>query len=311
LEGYLSMQDLARIMLISALTALSAVLVTFSPGSAWADAKTCAASHASGQREVKAGRLRLASELFTTCGSDESCPDQIRTECTEFLESVRQTIPTVILSVVDDAGSDVSNVRVYSTDELLTEQLDGRAIELDPGKHRLRFVLPWGDVLSSDVLIREGEKNRLVEVRLPKKGGASSPDAAEPAAEPSAPSKPAETRSTPVAAYLATGLAVVGFGTFAGFAIAGNSEKNQLESCAPSCGDGDRNRYEDMKRSYVIADVGLGVGAVSTVVAAVLFVTSGQSSSERTQAARNGKPRAGLKLGAPRGGASIALAGQF
>jgi hypothetical protein len=305
------MQDLARISLILTLAASSAALLTLSPRVARADAKTCAASHASGQREVKAGRLRLASELFTACGSDESCPDQIRTECTELLESVRQTIPTVILSVVDDAGNDVSNVRVFSTDELLTEQLDGRALELDPGKHRLRFVLPWGDVLSSDVLIREGEKNRLVEVRLPKKGGASSPDGAEPAAEPSAPAKPAETRSTPVAAYVATGLAVVGFGTFAGFAIAGNSEKNQLEGCAPGCGDGDRDRYDDMKRSYLIADVGLGVGAVSTVVAAVLFITGGQSSSEREHATQNRKPRAGVKVGARSGGASIALAGQF
>ncbi len=304
------MPDLARFSLFFAFAASSAALITFSPRVAWADAKTCSASHASGQREVKAGRLRLASELFTTCGSDESCPDQIRTECTEFLESVRQTIPTVILSVIDDAGNDVSNVRVFSTDELLTEQLDGRAIELDPGKHRLRFVLPWGDVLSSDVLIREGEKNRLVEVRLPKKGGAPA-DEAEPATEPSTPSKPAEAGSTPVAAYVATGLAVVGFGTFAGFAIAGNSQKNELEACAPSCSGGDRGRYDDMKRSYLIADVGLGVGAVSTVVAAVLFVTSGQTSSEGERAAKRREPRAGVKIGARSGGATIALTGQF
>jgi hypothetical protein len=303
------MPNLARFSLILTLAAWSAALITFLPRAAWADAKTCAASHASGQREVKAGRLRLASELFTTCGSDESCPEQIRTECTEFLESVRQTVPTVILSVVDDAGNDVSNVRVFSTDELLTEQLDGRALELDPGKHRLRFVLPWGDVLSSDVLIREGEKNRLVEVRLEKKGAAPADNAETPTREPP-PSAPAETRSTPVGAYVATGLAVVGFGTFAGFAIAGNSQKSQLEGCAPSCGEGDRNRYDDMKRSFLIADIGLGVGAVSAVVATVLFITSGSGSPERERSAQS-SPRAGLKVGARSGGASLMLAGQF
>jgi hypothetical protein len=260
---------------------------------------------------MKAGRLRLASELFTTCGSDESCPDQIRTECTEFLESVRRTIPTVILSVVDDAGKDVSNVRVFSTDELLTEQLDGRALEIDPGKHRLRFVLPWGDVLSSDVLIREGEKNRLVEVRLEKKGGAPAAEGTETTSPKPAPSEPAEPASTPVAAYVATGIAVVGFGTFAGFAIAGNSQKNKLEGCAPSCGDGDRNRYDDMKRSFLIADVGLGVGAVSAVVATVLFVTSGSAPPHRERSAQNSGPRAGVKIGARSGGASLVLAGQF
>ncbi len=110
---------------------------------------------------------------------------------------------------------------------------------------------------------------------------------------------------------MATGIAVVGFGTFAGFAIAGNSQKNQLEGCAPSCGESDRNRYDDMKRSFLIADVGLGVGAVSAVVATVLFVTSGTGAPERERAARSSGPRAGLKVGASRRRASLVLAGQF
>jgi hypothetical protein len=305
------MQDLARFSLILLLAALSATVTGLLPRTAWADAKTCAASHASGQREVKAGRLRLATELFTTCGSDESCPDQIRAECTELLEAVRQTIPTVILSVVDDAGNDVSNVRVFSTDELLTEQLDGRALELDPGKHRLRFVLPWGDVLSSDVLIREGEKNRLVEVRLEKKGGGA-PDEVSTTPAPRAPKKQEEEeRAAPVAAYVATGLAAAGLATFAGFAISGNSQKNKLEGCAPSCSEAERNHYDGMKRSFLIADVGLGVGAVSAVVATVLFVTSGSSPTERERSAKKSASPPSLTVGARQRGASLVLAGQF
>jgi hypothetical protein len=48
---------------------------------AHADTKSCVASHASAQREAKAGRLKLASQLYTTCGSDNECPEQLRTEC--------------------------------------------------------------------------------------------------------------------------------------------------------------------------------------------------------------------------------------
>lgn len=44
------------------------------PRTAAADAKSCIRAHSTGQRESKAGHLRLASQLFTSCGSDESCP---------------------------------------------------------------------------------------------------------------------------------------------------------------------------------------------------------------------------------------------
>lgn len=305
------MHDFARFLLTIALAALSAALTTALPRKAYADAKSCAASHASGQREMKAGRLRLAAELFTACGSDDACPDPIRAECTEFLESVRRTMPTVIFSVIDDAGKDVSNVRVYSTDELLIEQLDGRALEIDPGKHRLRFVLPWGDVLSSDVLIREGEKNRVVEVRLEKNNGAAPAEVPASSPQDPTPEKAPERSSPPVAAYVATGLAVAGLGTFTAFALLGNADKTKLEDCAPGCTPGERERYDTMKRSYLIADIGLGVGAVSAVVATVLFVTSGSSSTEKERVARREKSRPTLSIGTQRGGASLVLGGQF
>src|SRR5262249_30690555 len=122
-------------------------------------------AHATGQRESKAGHLRLASQLFTSCGSDDSCPDQLRKECAEFLEDVKRTIPTVVLSALDENGHDVASAKVYSGDELLTDTLDGRALDIDPGKYHLRFVLPGGEELSTDVVVREGEKQRLIQVK--------------------------------------------------------------------------------------------------------------------------------------------------
>lgn len=312
-ETFLSQPDtkspdsITREMLHFSLILLLVALSLGVPRRAWADTKSCAVAHASGQREVRAGRLRLASELFTTCGSDESCPDEIRAECTEFLESVRRTVPSVILSVVDGSGSDVSNVRVTSGDELLSEELDGRALELDPGKHRLRFVLPDGEVIVSEVVIREGEKNRLVEVRLGKGEDAAqaAPSPREPAR--TEPSPPAESEGPPAGAYVASGVAIAGLGTFAGFAIAGNAEKNALEGCAPSCGASERDRYDAMKRSFLIADVGLGVSAVSAVVAAILFVSGG--STEHPRRDGQARTRVGLRTGGR--DASLVLSGGF
>jgi len=272
---------------------------------AHADTKSCVASHASAQREAKAGRLKLASQLYTTCGSDNECPEQLRTECAELLDKVRATIPTVIFSVLDENGKDVSNVRVFSTDELITEGLNGLAIEMDPGKHRLRFLLPWGDVLSSDVLIREGEKNRLIQVKIEK-------PAAEPAAakEPPKPqpeqAPPPVARKPPVAAWVMTGVAVAGAGAFTTFALLGNSQKQKIDACAPACDPTYKNTRNTLKTDYLLADISLGVAVVSTAVATYLFVSSSGHEQPVADA-----PRLKLQVGLSRAGGTLLLSRAF
>jgi hypothetical protein len=256
-------------------TLTTAVTAALTPGTASADTKSCVASHASAQREAKAGRLRLAAQLYTACGSDETCPEQLRTECAERLDKVRSEQPTVIFSVLDENGKDVSSVRVFSTDELITEGLDGRAIAMDPGKHRLRFLLPWGDVLSNDVLIREGEKSRLVQVRIEKAPEPEPAPAADAKAVDKAPPPPAprpERAGPPVAAWVMAGVAVAGASVFTTFALMGRSDEKQLDGCKPACGPNDRGDFDAFKRSYLIADVGLGVAVVSTAIATGFFL---------------------------------------
>src|SRR6185437_2334306 len=90
--------------------AASAFLLASAPGTAAADPKVCIHAHATGQRESKAGHLKLASQLFTSCGSDETCPDQLRKECADFLAEVTRTIPTVVFSALDENGKDLVNV---------------------------------------------------------------------------------------------------------------------------------------------------------------------------------------------------------
>lgn len=277
--------------------------------SASADTKACIASHASAQREVKAGHLKQASQLYTACGSDASCPEQLRAECAELLEKLRGTVPSVIFSVIDGKGADQTSVKVYAEDNLVTDGLDGRPIELDPGKYHFRFVLPDNSVLTSDVLVREGDKNRVVEVKAAQEAQPTvdTPLRAPAAAPVQAPPKPVE-RSTPVAAYVATGVAVIGLGTFGVFASMGSSDKKKLDECAPSCPDSEHDRRDSLKTKYLVADIGLGVGAASAIVAGILFLTSGGSSQ-----AEQGAKAFDRKLavtGTP-GGAQMLWRGQF
>ena len=280
-----------------------------------ADTQACVTSHASGQREAKAGRLRLAGQLFTACGSDSACPEQLRAECTELLEKTRAATPTVILSVLDERGGDVSAVKVFSTDELIADGLDGRALALDPGKHRLRFVLPWGDVLSSDVLIREGEQNRLIQVRIepkaPKEQAVAPPPKA-PTAPAPAPAQPPtlQPASPPVAAWVATGVAVAGAGVFGTFAFLGSRQKADLDACAPACPRSLEGTRDKLKTSYLIADIGLGAAAVSSVLAIYLFA-SHHPSQEAKPTAQRSWLQWNAGVAALPSGAGLALSGDF
>lgn len=65
-------------------------------------------------------------------------------------------------------------------------------------------------------------------------------------------------------------VSLVGFGAFAGFGLYGNSQKRSLETCKPAC---DPLRVDEVKRDYIIADVGLGVGVVFLGLATWSFVT--------------------------------------
>lgn len=295
-----------------ALSLVAPLLIALVPASAAADTKACIASHASAQREIKAGHPKQAAQLFTACGSDNTCPEQLRSECAELLEQVNRTVPSVIFSAVDGKGADVSMAKVFADDALLVDGLDGRAVELEPGKYHFRFILPDNSTLTSDALIREGEKNRLIEVRAPleKKPDAVAPTPlVQPAPVESTPATPPPLapKSTPVAAWVATGVAVVGFGTFGTFALLGSSDKKKLDDCAPSCPDSAHGTRDSLKTKFLVADIGLGVGAASAILAGVLFLTSGSSASERHAAASKQR----FSFDASSHGGELLLRGQF
>ncbi|RYZ05816.1 MAG: hypothetical protein EOO73_18050 [Myxococcales bacterium] len=271
-----------------------------------ADTKSCVQAHASAQREVKAGRLKEAAQLYTACGSDATCPEQLRSECTELLETLRRNVPTVIFSVVDKAGVDTPTVKVYGNDQLLSDGLDGRAVELDPGKYHLRFVLADGSELSSDIVVREAEKNRLVQVRAEQEAKVEAPAEAPKSATPAPPPAPSSS-GPPVAAWVATGVAVAGLGTFATFAVLGNKDKQALNDCKPSCPESERSTRDGLKTKFLVADIGLGVGAASAVLATVLFIT-GASRDEAKDTARGVR---GFDVASSPQGASLLLRGSF
>lgn len=276
-----------------------------------ADARICASAHATGQRESRAGRLRSASQLFTQCGSDESCPEEMRRECTEYLQAVRARAPTIIVAVQDEGQRDVSEARIFADTELIAEVLDGRAIEVDPGKQRLKVVLPSGEELASEVVIREGEKNRMIPMKTAKAVAAERAVVearAEPPASPASPDTVEPSRpGPPAAAWIFGGLAVAAAGTGAALAVMGHGKSAELDACRPNCSAERRGAYDDMKSLYLGADIAFGVGIASAVTAAVFFLLPRRA--EKT--ASGARPNVTLSAApATRGGAFV-LGGHF
>ncbi|MDI1480809.1 hypothetical protein [Polyangium sp. y55x31] len=238
----------------------------------------CAAAFEEGQELEKAGRLVEARGKFVSC-SDEACPAVVRDECATMLPRVESSLPTIVPGLRDAQGNDVVAAEVTLDGAVLTKTLDGQPIAVNPGPHTLRFVAPNAAPVERQVVIRVGEKNRVITVDLegPAK---TSPDAGT--------DKPADagasTSGKRVASYVLGGLGVVSLGAFAYLGITGKADLAALrDGCGrtQSCAETD---VDAVKTKLILADVSLGVGVVSLGVATALFFTSGGEKKPATAA---------------------------
>lgn len=223
------------------------------PARADSAAAACIDAHEQAQRLMQDGRLRAAREKLLVC-SRETCPKVAQTDCATWMRDVARDMPSVVVTAKDAAGRDTEKVRVIVDGETIAESLDGRALALDPGPHAFRFEAS-GRILEQKVLVAAGEQNRHVVADFT----APAPPPPPPLGPPP-PSKgthePDESHSTPVASYVLGGVAVLGVASFTVFGLLGKS----TEKCVPTCTNED---VSDFRRSYLVADISLGVALVS------------------------------------------------
>jgi hypothetical protein len=238
--------------------------------SAAAETTTCADSYEKAQEEKVAGHLNAALVQLKNC-IDPSCPKFVRDDCVRWMDQTESALPTVVITVRRE-GKDLTDVQVSCDGKPLLSSLDGKAVPVDPGPHEFSFNAPGFDPIQRRTIVREGERNRIIEVELgtPREQDASLRSAAN--ADANLLAKPGEPGV--VARYLPygmAGLAVLGAAGFALFAVEGSNQKGELErSCSPYCR---ASQVDDVKTKYVIADTCLAVGIVSAGVATYLFLT--------------------------------------
>jgi hypothetical protein len=204
------------------------------------------------------------------------------------LKEVEARTPSVVVEFVSD-GAAVRDVHLLVDGVAREGGADGRAMELDPGTHTFRAEPAGAPPVSVDVLLREGEKLKVVRIEL---GNKAAPIAKEPTKDAPAPTSTTPTearRPVPWGVYVAGGLGLAAAGAFTVFGISGKAGKSDLEPCKPDCSE---SRISNVRQKFIIADVFLGVSVVSLAVAGYLFFTRpAVSASVGGQGSRSGSLR--------------------
>lgn len=220
----------------------------------------CAVAYEKAQEAKVDNRLREAKKHLAICAQSQ-CPAFIRADCAEWFEEVTQSVPSVVFSAVDSAGADTSEVRVVIDGAVYSERLDGNPLELDPGEHTFRFEHADDPPIEQKTLIRAGERNRSIQISW----FAGKPNDWGPQTEP----EPGPLRPY---AYVAGGVAAVALVSFGIFGIVGRQqEKSVKEKCEANLATCPLDEIDSAEDKLLIADISLGVAAVSLLTGAVLF----------------------------------------
>lgn len=300
----------ARVRAVKGLVA--ALLMT--PFVGWAGtagaADACVAAYEKAQEEKVDGRLRAARAQLRTC-VQASCPAIVRTDCVKWLEEVEAALPTVVF-IARMEGRDVMDVRVRLGDgEELAAQLDGRSVRVDPGRHSFTFVSTFAQPATVQILVAEGQKNRVVEatlVPLPLGGtaGGTPLGGADVGGVATTGGGWDWVRRNRLPLALA-GVGAAGLASFVVLGAKGSDQQSRLEqTCAPSCPADD---VGSVRTKYLLADVSLGVSVGAMAVAAYLFYReSARSPGDSAAAGRRGLS---WSVAAAAGSAAVVVGSSF
>jgi len=240
------------------------------------DKEACASAAEQVQKLRADKKLRAAKEKAIACSRDV-CPSFVRNDCLKWLGEVDGALPTVIVRVRDPQNKDIINVKVTVDGEPFAGMLDGTAHAVDPGPHTFRYEAAGMEPVEEQVLVSQGEKDRVLKVVLTPAGAPKDPTPKPPPvvdAPPPPTSGEAATGAKPSALpWVIGGVGVAGLLVFGIFETMGQVDYANMKSgcgltpqkCAP--GDVDAARAK-----LGVAIAGLAVGAIGIGTAVTMLL---------------------------------------
>jgi hypothetical protein len=268
------MPMISRTALPAITLSLVIAAMTFATPSRAGDKEACAGAAEQAQKFRTDKKLLSARERLIACSRD-ACPAVIRKDCVKWLPDVEAALPTIIVRVRDAQNKDVINVKVSVDGEPFAAVLDGTAHPVDPGPHTFRYEAPGTDPIEEQVLVSQGEKDRVLKVLLAP-AGSKPPESTHkpPTPDESTQLLPVTEESKPsVLPWVIGGIGVAGLVTFGIFETVGQLGYADLKNgcgllpqkCAPSAVD-------PLRIELGVAFVGLIVGVVGVGTAAGILL---------------------------------------
>jgi hypothetical protein len=233
------------------------------------DLDACLAAHEQGQIARKHDKLLDARRAFATCAVD-ACPKLARDDCSTWLGEVEALVPTIELVVKGANGDAVPSARCTLDGVAIEAPLERRAIAVDAGVHALHCEADGVAPFDRAIAVASGEKGRRIEIALEATKPIPVPTPTATSIPTSIPTKPAPSPPpSPVPLFIAGGVAVAAFATFAYLGETGvSTEDNLRATCKPYCAE---SAVSAVRTRYNVADVFLGVGLVATGVTAWFY----------------------------------------
>lgn len=243
------------------LPALLIALCLFGPLARADDKQRCIEASEQAQKLKDEHKLSKAREFFLSC-TREGCPGPIVRACTEDLADVERRQPTLVFQARDPDGRDLVGVKVSVDGEERVSSLDGRAIPIDPGVHAVHFDAEGFEPSEQQVVVAEGEKQRIVRANLRKRGS------------PKEELKREETSKAqggpPLVGWILAGAGVLSLGAGVGFGLGAQSDIDGLKSsCSPRCSPSD---VDPVRTKLLASDILVGVGVVSLAAGAYFLL---------------------------------------
>lgn len=247
----------------------------------------CAAAYEAAQTERQTGHLKAAAQQAMTC-SRPTCNQTLVQECIALYETIQSEMPSMVFSARRADGGDLVSVVVEMDGQPLLDQLDGKAVPLDPGAHTFKFTAQGFEPKVVSATARVGDRNRLVEVVFGEEPPPAVAPAPPPPAAPTPPPPPKVERSTPVASYVLIGVSAVALGTFTFFKVTAFNDYNKLkDECSPACKPED---VDDLRAKDNLSWIALGVGAAAAGGAVLLYFASDNSETPASEVGFSATP---------------------
>jgi hypothetical protein len=150
----------------------AAIVLSASPARSerLSDERACITAFRKAKEHETSGKLQEAKDLLMSC-AQAPCGSFLRQQCSSKYNQLESDTPSVVLIVTDPSGAPRADVQVRMDGEVFTQQLDGRALTVDPGMHEFTFAADGVVFATQKIMIVQGQRNRFITALVRSGGG--------------------------------------------------------------------------------------------------------------------------------------------